>query len=136
MKSLIALACLSCLTPFASARADEPDVLECINGPRDQVGDAFFGVTVFEDGLEVTQWESSYAIDPEFVTYTSGLNGWVMTIDDAVVTISGEGETWTAKKSGVLILDTSSLTMSVALSTDDSAPMVQTLACRARPVPF
>lgn len=132
----LALSSLATLASFGAgantALADAPSVLECSNGDPTQVGDTFFALSVFEDGLEVAQWESSYVIDAEFTDYTEGLGGWTLAIEKAPVTVSGEGETWTEVKNGFIIFDSQSMVLSVALSTEGYGPVIHTLNCRER----
>lgn len=105
-----ALVLLSLLGFAAPVFANAEDYIHCQNGDPAKLGDAYYAINIYEDGLDFRPYEGSFAIEGADAKYANG----VFTIKNVKTELTVEGD-----KSSILVNGT------VQLSKDDTKLVVK-----------
>ncbi len=127
MKRILGI--LSILSVFAAFEAGaSTTVLSCNNGDADTIGDQYFQVDLFEDGIGFMPYEGQFTVDAGDMTFSEG----TFSIVNKTVTASSEGEESSTIINALLILDEKNNTLNVAISRDRGAFHTYEMTCTAQ----
>lgn len=121
IKSLILIFCLR-----SNALADGT-YLSCTNGEAHLMGDAFVTVNLFEDGLEINQYESSFTIDATQAQMNNATD--TIYVLDTTVSMSSEGIESESIVDAVIILSEDDKKMEFTISLDKGAFYSYEMTC-------
>lgn len=86
----------------------------CSNGKFEDVGDAYYEINLYEDGIEFLPYESSFTLDAADIGYENG----TFSIINKTTELTAEGQKSTILVNAILILNAASTKLDVAISTD------------------
>lgn len=110
MKALI-LSLISLVFCFQAQAWD--GYLICENGSFSQMGDSYFRIHLYEDGVEFFRYESSFSFDAGEFIYGDGNT---LSVLDKKVSIFSEGEEWVESISFMITLSSDETKLYLAMS--------------------